>query len=67
MTKILIVAASLGLSLSAAGACEFQRSVQADIDQTVVASVVTDEQKSMSTPVILLDEAIPAETEEVAQ
>ena len=60
--QILIVAASLGLTLSAAGACNFNRSAEADVDQTVVASVVADEAKSMSTPqTIILDEAAPTE------
>jgi hypothetical protein len=69
MMKTLIAAAILGLSLSAADACEFMRSAEAKVDQTVVASVAVDEQESMSTPqqLILLDEAAPAETEEVPQ
>jgi hypothetical protein len=53
MTRILALAAALGLSLSVASACEFQRS--AEIDKTVVASVVADELQS--TPVI----EVPAE------
>ena len=57
MAKLLIAAACLGFGLSTAGGCEFLRSAKADTDKTVVASVVTDEQKSMSTPVILLDES----------
>ncbi len=69
MMKTLIAAASFGLSLSAAGACEFMKSAEAKVDQTVVAGVVVDEQKPMSTPqqLILLDEAAPAEAEEVTQ
>lgn len=47
MTKALIVAAALGLSLSAAGACEYQRSAEAKVDQTVVASI---EAAAISTP-----------------
>lgn len=47
MTKALIVAAALGLSLSVAGACEYQRSAEAKVDQTVVASI---EAATMSTP-----------------
>ena len=69
MTRLLIVAAGLGLTLSAAGACNFNRSAKADVDQTVVASVATDEAKSMSTPeMIIRDEATPTDTtEEPAQ
>jgi hypothetical protein len=48
MTRILVLAAALGLSLSAASACEFQRS--AEMDRKVVASVVPSEPQS--TPVI---------------
>ena len=64
MTKILIMAASLGLSLSAAGACEFMKSAEAKIDQTIVASVTADEEKNMSTPqqVIVIDEAASGRT-----
>lgn len=62
MTRLLIVAASLGLTLSAAGACNYNRSAKADVDQTVVASVVADEVKSMSTPeTTILDEMAPTE------
>ena len=51
MTRLLVVAASLGLMISSAGACAFKNSVEAKVDQTVVASVVTDEvQGPMSTP-----------------
>ena len=68
MTKVLIVAASLSLTLSAAGACDFTQSAEAELDQTVVASVVADEQKAMSIPeLILLEDAVPAPTEEVAE
>ena len=69
MTRLLIVAASLGLTLSAADACNAMRSAKADVDQTVVASVVTDEAKSMSTPqTIIVDETAPATgSEEPAQ
>lgn len=67
MTKLLIMAACLGFGMSAAGACEYLRSAKADTDKTVVASVVTDEQKSMSTPVILLDETLPEEAPETAE
>jgi len=66
MTKALIVAASLGLSLSAAGACEYQRSAQAKIDQTVVASI---EATTMSTPqqIILPDQTTPVKPADAAK
>jgi hypothetical protein len=50
MTRLLVAAASLGLMVSAAGACGFKHSAHADIDQTVVASVSVDEGLPMSTP-----------------
>ena len=60
MTKILIIAAGLGLGMSSAGACEYMRSVQTTVDQTVVASIETKdaastEKDAMSTPWILPD------------
>lgn len=39
MKRAVLVAASLGLCVSAANACDFQKSVKATVDQTVVASV----------------------------
>lgn len=65
MTRLLVVAASLGLMISSAGACGFKHSAEAKVDQTVVASVVTDEsQTKMSTPEMAddVDQARPAET-----
>jgi hypothetical protein len=52
MTKVLILAASLGLSISAAHACDFLRSAQSSgADKTVVASVTTaDGAVPMSVP-----------------
>ncbi len=50
MTRLLVAAASLGLMVSAAGACGFKHSAHADIDQTVVASVSVDEALPMSMP-----------------
>lgn len=64
MTRLLVVAASLGLMISSAGACGFKHSAEAKVDQTVVASVVTDEsQTKMSTPEVAadVDQAKPAE------
>ncbi|CAM5348264.1 hypothetical protein ATER59S_01213 [Aquamicrobium terrae] len=51
MTKALIVAASLGLSISAVHACDFMRTAQdAKTDRTVVASVNVDKAAPMSVP-----------------
>ncbi|MGB3834632.1 MAG: hypothetical protein WA975_22520 [Mesorhizobium sp.] len=51
MTKALIVAASLGLSISAVHACEFMHTAQdAKADSTVVASVSADKAVPMSVP-----------------
>ena len=58
MTKTLIVAAAFGLSLSAANACEFMRSAEAPVDQTVVASIATED--AMSTPETLILPQAPA-------
>lgn len=53
MTKLLVAASVLGLSLSTAGACEYQRSAKAKVDNTVVASIAEEQADQMSTPVIL--------------
>lgn len=47
MTRLLVIAATLGFAVSAAGACERMRSVSAEIDQTTVASTTV---QPMSTP-----------------
>jgi ABC-type amino acid transport system permease subunit len=47
MTRILTIAASLGLAMSTAGACEMMRSASAGIDETTVASTTAT---PMSTP-----------------
>ena len=49
MTKVLLLAAALGLTASAAGACEFMRSADAKVDSMTVAS--TAAQQPMSHPV----------------
>lgn len=56
MTKALLVAAALGLTLSTAGACEFLRSAKT-LDTTTTASTQTE---SMSMPVIVPDEQASA-------
>jgi len=38
MTRLLLIAATLGFAMSAAEACERMRSVSVEIDQTTVAS-----------------------------
>lgn len=55
MTRILLTAAALAFGLSAAGACNYQRSVQADTGKTVVASADKDA-TPVSKPVASPDE-----------
>lgn len=50
MTKLLVTAAALGLTMSAADACEYMRSVQTTVDQTVVASIADEQGQQMSVP-----------------
>jgi len=58
MTKALVLAAALGLTVSGASACEFGKTAKS-LDKSSVASIVTTDaaQSSMSTP----DTAAPAE------
>jgi hypothetical protein len=57
MRKALIVAASFGLSVSAANACEFMRSAQSTaVDKVAVASIAKDE----AAPVLRQAEAVVA-------
>lgn len=42
MTRTLLTAAALAFGLSAASACEYQKSVQANAEKTVVASADKD-------------------------
>lgn len=42
MTRVLLLAAAIGLTVSSAGACEYQKSVQAKTDPTVVASIANE-------------------------
>ena len=48
MTRLLAAAAALPLGLSAASACDFERTASKDVDKTVVASV--DKEQAMSLP-----------------
>jgi len=50
MTKLLVTIAALGLTMSAAGACEYMRSAKANVDQTVVASIADEQTQQMSVP-----------------
>ena len=50
MTRLLILAASLGLAVSqAAAACDFHQTAS-KVDETKVASTATDDTQDMSTP-----------------
>jgi len=56
MNRIVAATAILALGMSAAAACDFQRTASKDVDKTVVASI--DTPQSMSVPV----EPRPVET-----
>lgn len=64
MTRILILAASLGLAVSQAAACDYLKSAS-KVDETKVASL--DETKNMSTPagstVVKEETVAPAQAE----
>ena len=66
MTKLLVAAAALGLTVSAAGACEYMRSAQATVDQTVVASIIDEQGQQMSVPEqqLILPPATPQSEQE---
>ncbi|PSJ58687.1 hypothetical protein [Kumtagia ephedrae] len=50
MTKLLLIAAGLGLAVSGAQACEYQKSVKAtELDKTTVASVAVPQSKPVVT------------------
>lgn len=63
MTKVLLMAAALGLVASSAGACEMQKSAQAKVDTTTVASV----DKVEPTPMSTAEDPLPAETSGVVK
>ena len=48
MIRLLAAAAALGLGLSAAAACDFERTASKGVDKTVVASV--EKEQAMSLP-----------------
>lgn len=60
--KAILTASIFAVSACAASACEFQRSVEAKTDPTVVASIMTGD--AMSTPVLPVpapeEAAVPA-------
>jgi len=61
MKRVLITLACVGLSASAANACEFMRSAKATVDQTVVASIAVEADVAISKPQqVLLPEGQPA-------
>jgi len=51
MTKVLLIAAALGLAVSSAQACDFHRSAEAkDVDQTKVASITVPQSEPVVVP-----------------
>lgn len=71
MAKALILAVSLGLSMSAAHACDFMKSANnASVDKTIVVSSVSEDKAApMSVPAdqIVLPAPSQAETSQSAQ
>lgn len=66
MTRLLLIAAGLGLAMSGANACEFQRSAKAaELDKTVVASIAVPQ----SEPVVVPDASVqpPQQAEPTAE
>ncbi len=60
MTRVLLLVAAIGFTVSGAGACEYLKSAQAKIDNTTVASVATDKMSSAQdaqTPVVIEEKA----------
>ena len=50
MTRLLILAASLGLAISQAAACDFHQTTASKVDETKVASITTNQTQNMSKP-----------------
>lgn len=61
MTRLLLVAAALGLGLASASACDFHRS--AGLDHTVVASVAEETQSTPVTTPLPTEERAPDQAE----
>lgn len=60
MTRVLLLAAAIGFTVSGAGACEYLKSVQAKTDNTVVASIANDKMSTAEdakAPVIVEEKA----------
>ena len=58
--KVILTLAVLGLSVAGANACDYMRSVEAQVDTTVVASVTPAPNPAMST----VEDALPPLTVE---
>lgn len=58
--KAILTVSILALSVATASACGFNRTAQTSTDSTVVASITTEGEKQMSTPVLPLPEVAPA-------
>jgi hypothetical protein len=67
MTKIIVAAAAVGLTLSSAGACEFMRSAQTEVDRTVVASVAVEQEAVQSTAIVLPNTIAPRDSQVSAE
>lgn len=67
MSRILLIAAALGLTLSGAGACEFSRSASKAVDTMTVASINAPEVQSTPAATVpaapTLDTAAPDDAE----
>lgn len=64
MTRVLLLAAAIGLTVSSAGACEYKKSVQAKTDPTVVASVSKDKMSTAADAQAATDKVIVEEKTE---
>lgn len=65
MTKVLLIAAGLGLAASGAQACEYMRSAKSEqIDKTTVASVAVPQSQPVMTQEPAADKPIVEKTAE---
>lgn len=64
MTRVLLLAAAIGLTVSSAGACEYLKSVQAKTDPTVVASISNDKMSTAEDAQASADKVIVEEKTE---
>lgn len=58
MTRVLLLAAAIGLTVSSAGACEYLKSVQAKTDPTVVASIANDKMSTAEDATTVEDKVV---------